>query len=678
MKTVLVFAGTTEGRELVEIFDRSGIRAHVCVATEYGSQILKTSDNITVHEGRLDEEGMRKLYDQIGCDVVVDATHPYAVVVTSLIKKSIENTDITYIRLQRDNNVQADSDKMNTYDSVEQCAMALTKTTGRILLTTGSKQLADFTSFHELKSRIIARVIPGMESLKLCYEAGLEGSQIIAMQGPFSCEMNEAVIKDYKIEHLVTKESGVTGGVNDKFEAADRQGIALHVIKRPDDPANIVGNDAFSKEETISRLEELLGVSFVRGKLQIVLAGIGPGSTKMMTKEVEEEIRNADVVFGAKRMIDSIEGTAKTYPYYLKEDIMPVLTKLSQESCSDTKAVILFSGDSGFYSGCSKMYEALAENGEWDIRIMPGISSVSALSARIGIDWQNGNILSLHGTRKEDWIPKIVESVKHNKKTFFITSGVKDIHLLGELLKDREGIEIKLGYQISYPEEKIMTLSSKECMELNDEGLYTGVILSGNIDAKYLVPVLEDEFFIRDKVPMTKEEVRKLSICQMKLKENDIVYDIGCGSGSIAVQAGMLSSDIRVFAIECNPDAVELTKKNIKKAQLYNIEVIEAMAPDGLDNLPAADVAFVGGSRGNLKDILQKLYRINSSMRVVINAVSMETICEMNSILNTLEVKNISIEQIAVSKANKLGDYHMLSANNPVFVFSFDFEEKVE
>ncbi len=710
MKTVLVFAGTTEGRELLEILDRTGISVHACVATEYGSQILKSTSNVTVHTGRLDEQQMRELYKETGCEIVVDATHPYAVVVTDTIRKSIEGTDICYLRLLRDNDAHYDSwesdaadnlangisDGQHYYDDIQSCASDLSNYEGNILLTTGSKELAAFASNSDIRERLIVRVIPGMESLKLCYDAGLEGRQIIAMQGPFSQEMNEAVIREYSIKHLVTKESGVTGGVDSKLAAVKKAGIDVHIIKRPkldkiDSCKKYTGveekkhsedmykPEGVSIQELLAKLEKLLGVVLNRGRLDIVLAGIGPGAAAMMTKEVQEAIEQADYIFGARRMLDAISGRAKKYPYYLKTDIIPALEKIEDEKYKDSKVVIVFSGDTGFYSGSKKLYEAIEEvkaatHADWSVKILAGISSVSVLAARFGLDWQDGNFISLHGISREEWIPKLIDSVKHYKKTFFITSGVEDIHTLADLLSDNEqNYSILIGYQMTYPEEKTLSLSPRECLELSEEGLYSGIIVARHTRPRSLVPHLEDDFFIRDKVPMTKEEVRKISICQMKIKEGDVVYDIGSGTGSIAVQTAILSPSLKVYALECNPEAVELIKRNANKADVYNLSVIETMAPEGMDELPSADVCFIGGSKGNLRAILDKLYQINPTMRVVMNAVSLEAICDMKRVVEELNICDLLIEQLAVSQVKTLGDYHMLSANNPVFIFSFQF-----
>lgn len=673
MKTILIFAGTTEGRKLVEILDRNNIVCHVCVATEYGNQVLHASDNVTVHTGRLDEAGMRKLMQEIACDIVIDATHPYAVLVTDLIQKSLKGSSITYLRLLREEELEFETSQVMCHDNMEACASYLKKATGKVLLTTGSKQLKEFTRLPELKERVVARVIPGEESLALCYAAGLKGSQIIAMQGPFSQEMNEIMLRDYEIAHLVTKQSGTIGGVEQKLMAAQRLGVMVHIIRRPKNETN----EGYILPQLLPVLESMLQVTLEKGKVEITLAGIGPGDAQRMTGEVAEAIREADVLFGAKRMLAAVEGKGRKYPYYLKEDILPVLQQLAQQTYVDTKVVILFSGDTGFYSGCKKMKEALETNAAYEIRILPGISSIQVLSASCGIDWQDASILSLHGVSKEKWMGIFMDTVRHSAKTFFITSGVSDVQLLGTLLtkEHRKSYTIYLGYQLSYPEEQIVELSPVECSKLTKEGLYVGVVLNETPVYRSLVPTLEDDFFLREQVPMTKEDVRKLAICQMKIKEHDIVYDIGCGSGSVAVQIGALSPTVAVYGIECNLAAVDLSRQNVAKAQLSNVTITEAMAPEGLKDLPKANVAFIGGTKGNLEAILKCLYEINPIMRIVLTAVSMEAICGINQLLKEFCIENLVMKQVAISQAKKLGEYHLLYANNPVLIFAFDFKK---
>ena len=149
------------------------------------------------------------------------------------------------------------------------------------------------------------------------------------------------------------------------------------------------------------------------------------------------------------------------------------------------------------------------------------------------------------------------------------------------------------------------------------------------------------------------------------------MYDIGSGTGSIAMEIAGLSDEIQVFAIEKRKEAVSLIKQNKEKFQLENIQVVEADAPEGLKNLPTPTHAFIGGSGGRMKEILQVLYRMNPNIRVVITAISMETICEIKEILSIYPMENKEIVQMQVSRAKSVGNYHLMQAENPVWIFAF-------
>lgn len=675
MSRVLIFAGTTEGRLLAQIFEANKCECDVCVATDYGRQMIKASEYIHVFEGRLDSEAMMKMYKERGTGLIVDATHPYASIVTETIKESLAGSDIEYIRLMRPES-SIESGDYYTYENTSTCVKKLLETEGRILLTTGSKELSSFAA-TALKDRLIVRVLPGMESLKLCYDAGLEGKQIVAMQGPFSEEMNEAVIRQYGIEHLVTKESGSNGGFEEKILAAHNLGIKVHVIKRPvenpemvDITTNKAKQGGLGLSDVIGRINSILNTDIKKPQMKVALIGIGCGDRGLLTKEAADYLKNARYVFGAERMLNSISGNCVKYPYYLKDDIIPKLIEIYEEE--DNKDIaILFSGDSGFYSGAKGIYEALKEDSRFNTVIMPGISSVSYLAAKTGIDWGSAKILSLHG--KEEKLAEVKESVLVNKVTFMITSGLKDIKRIGNILKDLSGVKLYVGYNLSYEDEEIKMISPEECENISSEGLYTVIAINDATVKRGILPKLRDEEFIRDKVPMTKEAIRQLSLCKLGLKEGDVVYDIGSGTGSIAVQTALLSPSLKVYAIECKKEAVELIVANANKFAVRNLEVIKATAPDGLENIDKADCAFIGGSKGKLKSILDRLYEINSEMRIVINAVSLESITEIYGLLNEYRIKNLDITQASVSVAQKLGDYNLMQACNPVYIFSFDF-----
>lgn len=675
MKEILIFAGTTEGRKLSESLAASGINHTLCVATEYGEIVLKENSFMTVHRGRMDEEQIREFIQNGKFEAVVDATHPYANIVTNNIKSAMEEMNIPYLRLKRELNTSQKEENVTYFETNEACAKELEEIQGNILLTTGSKELKKYCVSEDVKSRLFVRVLPGMESLSLCMEQGIKGKQIIAMQGPFTTEMNEAMIRQYGISCLITKQSGTSGGYYEKLEAAKKTGISVFVIGHP-------GEDAgYSFHEVCNELEKICQQRIqIKNEMEITLAGIGMGNRESLTKEVCEKIEEADILLGAERMIKPYRPRIEKKPFYLAKQILPYLQEIQKRyPMESVKVVILFSGDSGFYSGCQALYHALQEEinaGQLQagIRIMPGISSVAFLAACIGESYQDAAVCSMHG--KE--LYNLASRIKIEQKTFMIMSSVKDVNRLGEALikAGMTECEIITGYQLSYAEQQIQKRTPRECLELKEEGLYTCFVKNPNAIHKNLTHGISDEEFIRDKVPMTKEEVREISICKLKLHQGAVVFDIGSGTGSIAMEMAGLSPDIQVYAIEQKKEAVSLTQQNKEKFQFENVTVIEAKAPEGLQDLPKATHAFIGGSGGNLKEILQALYEMNPKMRVVINAISMETICEIREILTLYPIKNEEIVQIQVSRAKEVGKYHLMQAENPVWICAFNFREE--
>ena len=673
MKEILIFAGTTEGRELSEYLAAAGIAHTLCVATEYGKIVLKEHPCVKVHKGRMDREEMEIYIKNGNFGAVVDATHPYAEVVTQNIRRAMQDMDIPYLRLKRESNVTSSYEKIQYFKDSVSCARALEKTDGNILLTTGSKELSVFVKFIDKKERLYARVLPGIESLQLCMDCGIAGRQILALQGPFSTQMNEAMLRQYQIKWLVTKASGNAGGYQEKLDAAQNLDIPVFVIGCPAE------QECHTFEEVCGQLEKICG-QVIRRKtgFRITLAGIGMGNPDCLTKEVERAIAEADILLGADRMIAGYQPKIEKMPYYTSEQIIPYLEKMSKGTVGrdDIKTVILFSGDTGFYSGCQKLYDALlraVNDGrlQADVTVMPGISSVAYLAACMGENYQDAVICSMHG--KE--LPDLAKKIRKGKKLFLLMSGLKDVHKLGKLLLNTGLTEctVTAGYQLSYPEQRIMELRPEECMQLQEDGLYICCIKNPDPERKTLTHGRKDGEFIRDKVPMTKEEVREVSICKLKLYEGAVVYDIGSGTGSVAAEIAGLSDEIKVFAVEYKEEAVSLIAQNKEKFGLDNIEIVSGKAPDGLEELPVPTHAFIGGSSGQMKEILSALYQKNSQMRVVINAISMETICEMKEVLSAFPIQNEDVVQIQASRAKRVGTYHLMQAENPVWICSFDF-----
>lgn len=681
MREILIFAGTTEGRKLSEYLAEAEITHTVCVATEYGEIVLRQHPHVKVHQGRMNRKQIEEFIRNGKYGVVVDASHPFAREITCNIKAALKNmgqggTAISYLRLKR-NGIAERENGVSYFERNEECAKALEDTEGNILLTTGSKELYKYCVSDRIKRRLYVRVLPSVESLSLCIEQGICGKQVIAMQGPFTAQMNEAVIRQYEIAYLVTKESGIPGGYQEKVSAAKKTGTKVFVIGCPEQ------GEGYSFPEICRKLEDMAGKKFQtksqkKGNMEIILAGIGMGHRSCLTGEAARAIEKADILLGAERMIATVCSKAEKYPFYQAKQIIPYLHDMQSGNTftGNKKVVVLFSGDSGFYSGCQTLNEALkTEISEGrlkaSLRILPGISSVAYLASCIGESYQDAAVYSTHGKK----LCNLVRRMKSSPKTFLIMSGVKDINQLGERLANAgmKKCEIITGYQLSYEEQRVEKHTPVECMELKDEGLYTCFVRNPYATQRRLTHGIADGQFIRDKVPMTKEEIREISICKMRLMDGAVVYDIGSGTGSVAIEIAGISDDIQVYAVEQKHEAVSLIEKNKEKFELQNVTVVEGKAPEGLSRLPMATHAFIGGSGGSLKEILASLRQINPNMRVVINAVSMETICEMREILSRNDVTKEEVVQLQVSRAEKAGNHHIMQSENPVWICAFEF-----
>ena len=219
MYKICVFGGTTEGRELVEFLNAQPCEVTACVATEYGQALLPEAERLTVSARRLPADEIKALLTDRHFDLVIDATHPYAASITKSIARACAETGVERWRLLRGAS-DAPEDAVFV-ESTEKAIEFLDQTEGNILLTTGSKELKAYSQIKDFVERVYARVLPLEDSLVLCREAGVKAAHILAMQGPFSEEMNTAMLRAIGAKWLVTKDGGAAGGFAEK--AAGRE-----------------------------------------------------------------------------------------------------------------------------------------------------------------------------------------------------------------------------------------------------------------------------------------------------------------------------------------------------------------------------------------------------------------------------------------------------------------------
>lgn len=668
-KKAVVFAGTTEGRKIAEYLSRQGVPVIVSTATEYGGELVEKNEFLAIRSGPMDAEEMLDFLKKENPRIVVDATHPYAKEVTENVKRACKVSQINYLRLLRQTKKEEDAVYVAT---AKEAAEYLNHTTGNVLITTGSKELAAFTEVVDYRKRLYARVLSLPKVVTECDHLGFCGSHLFAMQGPFSEEMNLALLRQIRADYLVTKETGSTGGFEEKCRAAKKNGTKILVIGRPEETEGDSFEDCLEKLKAVFGIRENLPVTGERtgytlpeqdenSQMEISLVGIGTGAESLLTAEAKETFGSADVIIGAKRMVEAVvtQGQACFYSYMPKE-----IASYISEHPEYQKIAIALSGDAGFYSGAKKLLEVLPEN----TKVMPGISSLIYFAARLKTSWEDIVCASLHG--KQD---NVIGMLKYHPRVFILLGKSEDAKILCRKLTDygMGSVKVSLGENLSYPEEKITVGRAETLTDIMTEPLCVCLLERKKEEIETVTYGIADEAFLRDKVPMTKEEIRSIVLSKLCLHADSVVYDIGAGTGSVAVEAARILTEGSVYAIEKNADALSLLEKNRKKFAVDNMQIIAGRAPEALKELPMPTHAFIGGSSGDMREILKVLFSKNPQMRIVVTAVSLETIAETTRLLKEFTLTETETVSVTVAKAKELGNYHLMMGQNPVFIFSF-------
>lgn len=679
MSEIIVFAGTTEGCDISSFLAEHQIYVLACVATDYGSKSLKENEYLKIHAGRLTEPEMEALLNEKKPEMVLDATHPYAAEVTENIRTACQNTGLEYRRVLREAGAYQDQ---AVYVPDTQAAIEfLEGTEGNILLTTGSKELGKYTALSDAGERIYARVLSLPSVMETCKGYGFEGKHLIGMQGPFSMELNAAMLRQFDCRYLVTKDTGKAGGFQEKIDAALSCGATPVIIGRP------LKEEGLSVAECRHMLAEHFGFTV---KPHITLLGIGMGSEETLTVQGKKAAQAADLVIGAKRMVDAIKEPGQAVVYEYRSDVIADYIRNHPEY---EKIVIALSGDVGFYSGARKLLTALgseesvgrcegsenaetkASTSEWNaeiripdnVEVICGISSVVYFMSEIGLSWDDAKITSAHGKHCN-----LISMIRHNQKVFSILgTGTAVAELARKLVKYHMGeVLLYVGENLSYPDEKIFVKKAEELTNYEGQPLSVVCAFHENPEPALSTHGIPDEEFIRGKAPMTKEEVRSVSLSKLRLTEDSICYDVGAGTGSVSVEMALRADQGQVFAIEKKEEAAALLEENKQKFAVDNLEIIKGEAPQALENLPAPTHAFIGGSSGNLKEIVALLLGKNPQVRIVINCITLETISEALDVLKEYDFQQREVVQLAASRSKEIGRYHLMMGENPIYIIT--------
>lgn len=395
--------------------------------------------------------------------------------------------------------------------------------------------------------------------------------------------------------------------------------------------------------------------------MNVTLIGMGSGQPENLTLQGLAALRQADLILGARRLLAVLPAgcTENRAAAYRPDEVAELLQTSGAEN-----AVLVYSGDTGFYSGASSMMEKLEALGV-RARVLPGLSSIQLLASALGRPWQGWNLVSAHGRTCDP-----VAECMQGRPTFFLTGGSEDpatlcAQLEAEGFGDVQGV---VGQCLGTPEEKLFRGSVKELAAGRFNSL--SVLLVEAVEGlPRRAPGLPDEAFERGDVPMTKQEVRAAVLAKLAVRPEDILWDVGAGTGSVSVELALAAPRGRVYAVECRPEGCALIKANREKFRTRNLVLVEGLAPDALSDLPAPDAVFIGGSKGSLAAIVDAALDKNPDARICVSAIALESLSAAVAAL-TAKGRTVQVSQIAVSRAKAMGGLHLMMAQNPIYLIT--------
>lgn len=395
--------------------------------------------------------------------------------------------------------------------------------------------------------------------------------------------------------------------------------------------------------------------------MNVTLIGMGSGQPENLTLQGLAALRQADLILGARRLLAVLPAgcTENRAAAYRPDEVAELLQTSGAEN-----AVLVYSGDTGFYSGASSMMEKLEALGV-RARVLPGLSSIQLLAAALGRPWQGWNLVSAHGRTCDP-----VAECMQGRPTFFLTGGSEDpATLCAQLAAEGFGdVQAVVGQCLGTPEEKLFRGSVKELAAGRFNSL--SVLLVEAVEGlPRRAPGLPDEAFERGDVPMTKQEVRAAVLAKLAVRPEDILWDVGAGTGSVSVELALAAPRGRVYAVECRPEGCALIKANREKFRTWNLVLVEGLAPDALSDLPAPDAVFIGGSKGSLAAIVDAALDKNPDARICVSAIALETLSAAVAAL-TAKGRTVQVSQIAVSRAKAVGGLHLMMAQNPIYLIT--------
>ncbi len=407
---------------------------------------------------------------------------------------------------------------------------------------------------------------------------------------------------------------------------------------------------------------------------KIRVIGIG---YRDLDKRTRKALLSASVVLSSPRLYEVFQR----YPEAVKvkdriivhQRFTEMMDYLREAIQKGEEVALLGSGDPLFFGIGRRL---LREFGSEKVEIYPDLSSMQVAMARVGLAWDDAFSISLHGGPIEGQRRKLPYSLEHipslikrHKKLVILTDSEYNPRRIATELQERIpfSVDYYVCQKMGYPDEKVEKLSLKEASERDFQEPNLVIIVKTEEDIQDVVFGVNEEEIAHKRGMITKDEVRVVSLHKLRLPSQGVLWDIGAGSGSVSIEAARINPFLRVYAVEKDPEMIETIKVNRDSFGTYNLEVLFAEAPEGLESLPTPDRVFIGGSGGRLREIIETLSGLMERGIVVLNLTRIETLTEAINVLKRANFQ-VDLTHVNVSRGGELGGLTHLKALNPVFV----------
>jgi precorrin-6Y C5,15-methyltransferase (decarboxylating) len=408
----------------------------------------------------------------------------------------------------------------------------------------------------------------------------------------------------------------------------------------------------------------------------VTVVGIGDDGCKGLSARALEAVLNAQWLVGGDRQLAFFpEFGGERLP--LRGGLAPVIERVAALA-DEHNVCVLASGDPLFFGVGSLLCEKL---GAEHVEVLPQPSAMQWAFARLGLRWDDADFLSLHARPREGLLTRLERTAK---VAIYTDASNNPPAIAAHLVQHGQtGWQAWVCENLGGPDERVRRFSLEALAACEDVAPLNVLILLRD-DPSWrpppAIPFLHEDAFAKrmpKKGLITKREVRLLSLAALSIRPDSVVWDIGAGSGSVAIEAALLAPRGRVYAVEVDPEGVEICRDNLRTHAVDNVRVVAGRAPEALAELEPPDAVFVGGSQGSLDEIVEMaLQRLRPGGRLVVNAITLENTSEAYQLFRKHQlVPEVTLLQ--VSRAQPLGRYLRFEALNPIHIFAVSKEDRV-